>query len=319
MTRRFLCYTGLCGVIIAIATVRLTTGTWPMDWAAALRFDGMDSAVLWQFRLPRVIVAALTGAAFGLSGTVLQTMLRNPLASPDVIGFTAGASAGAVGAMVLGGTAYVTFGALAGGALTGLLVLIIAWKDGLLPLRLVLVGLGFGLALFAITDFLLSFAGMLQAAEMARWLTGSFADTSWSDAARILVALLFSTPVLIWLSFALNRLELGDDVARSLGLRVDAVRLSLVAISTLLAATAVSVAGPLPFLAFLAGPIARGLSGATGAAMWLSALTGTTIALFADFASSQPIMGSHLPAGIFTALIGGPFLLALLILQSRKV
>lgn len=302
-----------------LVALTLNVGTWPVAWPSALAGNGMDATILWDLRAPRILAAALAGACLGLSGAVFQTMLRNPLASPDVIGFTAGASAGAVAMIALaGGSALVVPGALAGGLLTAALVIALAWRGGLDPFRLVLVGLAIGLTMQALTYFFLDLANLPQASEAARWLAGSLNARGWDAVIRLAVALALLSPVLWYLRFTLDRLDLGDDLARILGLRVDAARLGLGIAAVALAAVAVSVGGPLPFVAFMSGPIARALARSPGSCLMLAALTGATITLAADLVARMSIQGFHLPTGIFTAVIGGPYLLGLVILQTKR-
>ncbi|TYC53046.1 iron ABC transporter permease [Rhodobacterales bacterium] len=319
LSRMSLAVSGTAFVLLAVAGLSVTIGTWPLDWSSALSFTGMDATVLWDFRAPRILAALLGGACLGLSGSIFQTMLRNPLASPDIIGFTAGSSAGALLTIVLsGGTAYVVVGALGGGLMTGALVMSLAWRGGLDPFRLVLIGLAFGISLMALTNFLLGISSAPQAADAARWLAGSFSARGWDAVLTLGLTLLCAAPLLAFLRFTLDRLDLGDDLARLLGLPVDAARVGLALVAIALAAAAVSVAGPIAFVAFMAPPTARALAGSHGACLVLSALAGSAITLAADFAARFGIAGYHLPAGVFTALIGGPFLLGLVILQTRR-
>lgn len=306
-------------VLLATVGLTLDMGSWPLAWDDAFFARGMDATVFWDFRLPRVAAVILVGACLGLSGAIFQTMLRNPLASPDVIGFTAGASAGAVATIALsGGTAYVVSGSLAGGLATAGLVMALSWRHGLDPFRLVLTGLALGIALTALTHFFLSVSGAPQAADAARWLAGSFNARGWESVVLLAGVLTLLTPVLCYLRFTLDRLDTGDDVARLLGLPVDGARLGLGLVAVVLAAAAVSVSGPLPFVAFMAGPIARGLARSAASCLVLAALSGATIAVLADLAARVGIQGYHLPAGVFIALIGGPYLLGLVIVQTKR-
>lgn len=309
----------LAVAILAPAAAALAIGTWPLDWAEALAGSGMDATILWQLRLPRVLAAALAGASLGLSGAILQAMLRNPLASPDIIGFTSAAGAGAVATIVVtGGSALVVPGALAAGLAGAALVMALAWRNGFDTLRLVLVGLALGMTMNALTSFMLRYSGMVQASEIARWLAGSLNARGWDSVALLAAALALLAPAVGYLRFPLERLDLGDDLARGLGLRVDAARLALSIVAVLLAALAVSVAGPLPFVAFMAGPIARALMRSSGPCLAPAAATGAAITLAADLVARFGIQGFHLPTGVFTALIGGPYLLALVVAQTRR-
>jgi len=319
VTRKTAVSMGAALALAAVAIVTLRTGSWPLAWPDALSLTGMDATILWELRMPRALAAILAGACLGVSGAVFQTMLRNPLASPDLIGFTAGASAGAVATIaVTGGTAYVTAGAVGGGFVTSVLVFALAWRNGLDPLRLVLIGLVFGITLMALTNFLLGVSGPVQAGDVIRWLAGSFNARGWSAALTLAVVLALIAPVLWYLAFTLDRLDTGDDLARLLGLRVDAARLFLGLSAVVLASAAVSICGPLPFVAFMAGPIARMLARSPTSCLLLAGLAGATITLLADLAARIGFQGFHLPAGIYTALIGGPYLLGLVLLQTKR-
>jgi iron complex transport system permease protein len=305
----------LVGLPLACLSAGLMAG-WggPLDWRAALAGQGPDALILWHIRLPRLLLAVFTGSALGLAGTAVQVMLRNPLASPDIIGFGAGAAVGAAGSIALtGGLGLVVPGALSGGLVAALVILGLAWRAGLPPLALVLIGVAVSLILSTLTDLLLSLSPGIQAAETARFLTGGFSSADWSKVTLVAVALAAALPVLAWLAYWIDRLDLGDDLARAQGLNPDRIRLATALCAAVLVSVCVAVAGPLPFVAFLAGPIARRLSDQAGTVLPLAALTGALIALAAEAAASVPVSGVRLPAGLFTALVGGPVMLFLLL------
>lgn len=289
----------------------------PQRILATLSGEGekMENFVLFQLRLPRLITAALAGAGFGLSGAIFQSLARNPLASPDVIGFNAGAALGAVVMITMAGAAgmAVTMGALVGGLATALTVAALSWQRGLQMDRVVLIGIGLGLALYAGVDMLLSQSNIFDAAQAAIWMTGSLNGRSWPDAARIALAMVVLLPLGLALSRGMNRLALGEDLAAGLGLRISPLRVWASLIGVAAAAMATSVAGPVAFVALLAGPIARRLTGNSGAALATSALTGGLILSLADLAGRLVLAPMQLPAGLFTAAAGAPFLLWLLL------
>ncbi|NHM19981.1 FecCD family ABC transporter permease [Tritonibacter mobilis] len=284
--------------------------------------DKINQMILLDHRLPRVLVAIGAGAAFGVSGAIFQSMLRNPMASPDVIGFNAGASCAAVLAILVFGSArFVLPWALTGGLLTAALVLLLAWdrngKSGIDPYRLILVGIGASLTLGATSDLLMSMTDEQRAADMAQWLTGTLNARNQADAALIWGGLAALTPVLIWLQFPLNRLIMSDDIVHGFGLRLAGLRLLITGVGVLLAALAVSVAGPLPFVAFVAGPVARRVLKTGAPVLFAAALVGALVTLGADTAARMlPVV--QLPAGVFTAVIGAPVLMWLLVAQFRK-
>lgn len=314
MNRALISTAVAAATLIALMVWRLIGGDPAPDLAAAFAGIEPERAILLHFRGPRLILALATGAALGMSGTVLQVMLRNPLASPDIIGFGAGASTGAaVGIVIFGDIAAAMPGALAGGALAALLVMSLAWRDGVSPLALILVGVSLTLILTTATDILLSLSPGVLATETTRFLTGSFASADWRTAGIMSVTALIGAGVLAAYAVAVDRLEHGDDVAITLGLEPNRVRLAVTACATGLVAISVAVAGPVPFIAFLAGPIARLAAGRPGTVLGLAALVGATLALGADALAGLPVAGTRLPAGIYTALIGAPAMLALLL------
>ena len=314
MTRLHIACLTCVGVILTGAAVRLFGGQVPLDFAALLAGDDLEQAILIHFRGPRLTLALITGAALGMTGTALQVVLRNPLASPDSIGLGAGASAGAAAAILsFGDLTSVPLGALAGAAGTAALVMALAWRDGISPLSLVLIGVSLNLMLMTGTDILLSLSPDVLAAEAVRLLTGSFASADWRMVAIITGAALICGGALAILAGAVDRLELGDDLAVTLGLKPNHVRFYTVVCAAMIMAATVTVAGPVPFVAFLAGPIARLAAGRPGSLLGLSALTGAILAATADALSAVPVSGTRLPAGVYTALIGAPAMLILLL------
>lgn len=290
-----------------------------IDLASVLGGQEPDATILIYFRAPRIALALATGAALGMAGTAMQVTLRNPLASPDIVGFGAGAAAGAAAAILLGGgIGAAPFGALAGGLATAAALVALAWRDGVAPLSLVLIGVALGLMLVTATNILLGFAPDLEAAEALRFLTGSFAAADWRAAGAMAGIAAAGGAALGWLAFHIDRLDMGDDMARALGLWPGRLRLAVAGIAALLVSTSVAVAGPLAFVAFLAGPLARMMAGRPGTLLSLSALIGATAALGADALSTVSFAGTRLPAGVFTSLIGGPAMIAILLRRAQK-
>ena len=313
-------------MIAAGALLALRLGSYPLApgiWGAILGGAGSDieQMILLDHRLPRILTALGAGACFGLSGAMFQTMLRNPLASPDVIGFNAGASCGALVAIIAAGSAAtggtILLGALLGAFCTAVLVTGLAWRNGLQAERLVLIGLGVGFALAALSDLLLSRTDARTAADMTKWLIGTLNARDWQDVTLVWAGLALLSPMLVWLHFPLARLGLPEDLAGGLGLRLSQLRLTITALGIVLATLAVCSAGPLPFVAFAAGPIARALLRNGQPALLGAAAIGALLVLAADTAARM-IVTLHLPAGVFTALIGGPVMIWLLVTQLRK-
>ena len=289
------------------------------------------SFIVMENKLPRAVIGIMIGAAFGLSGGLFQTMLRNPLASPDVIGISYGASAAAVTAIVVfGATGPAVSGAALGGAL-GIAALIYAVSRGpslgsggnrgdAAGSRLILAGVGIAAALHAAVNFLMTRADIRTAADALVWLNGSLNSANWERAGLLALALLVLVPAVIALAAPLRILELGDDAAAGLGIRVGFTRLAVVITAVGLAAVATAAAGPVSFVAFLAGPIARRF--VRKASLPASAFTGALIVLAADFlaANVAPLVldGTVLPVGVITGALGAPFLLWLLVTANRK-
>ncbi len=315
-------------VLVAVSGLALYSGHYPLTVAemSAILFQRADETadiVIWYHRLPRLLVGIGAGAAFGVSGALIQDMLRNPLASPDVVGFSAGAATGALFTVMLTGSSFwVLPGAMAGGVLSAALVLLLAWNKGLSSARLVLIGLALSLFLMALVDIMMARLDLLTAADIMKWLVGAFPSPEWSDVALIFGALITLGPFALWQGFALKRMALGDDIATALGLNVSRVRLKILFLSVGLTACAVSVAGPLPFVAFAANPIARRLSAASGACngspLLGAAAVGACLTVMADLVCRSLPIGADLPTGIFTAMIGAPLLVWQLTLEIRK-
>ncbi|WP_028272382.1 FecCD family ABC transporter permease [Arthrobacter sp. UNC362MFTsu5.1] len=290
------------------------------------------SFIVMENKLPRAVIGTMIGAGFGLAGALFQTMLRNPLASPDVIGISYGASAAAVTAIVVfGASGAVVSGAALAGAL-GVAALIYAISRGgslrsgggnrgnAAGSRLILAGVGIAAALHAVVSFLMTRADIRTAADALVWLNGSLNSASWDRAGVLALALLVLIPAAAALSGPLRILELGDDAAAGLGIRVGVTRLAVVVVAVALAAVATAAAGPVAFVAFLAGPIARRFT--AKASLPASAFVGALIVLAADYfaANIAPLLldGTVLPVGVVTGALGAPFLLWLLVTSNRK-
>lgn len=288
------------------------------------------SFIVMENKLPRAVTGTMVGLAFGLAGALFQTMLRNPLASPDVIGISYGASAAAVTAIVIfGASGAVVSGAALAGAL-GVAALIYAISSGgtlrgtgrgdAAGNRLILAGVGIAAALHAVVSFLMTRADIRTAADALVWLNGSLNSASWDRAGVLALALAVLIPAVVAIAGPLRILELGPDAAAGLGVRVNATRLALVTIAVSFAAVATAAAGPVSFVAFLSGPISRRFTGK--ASLPASALVGALIVLAADYVAANvaPLLldGTVLPVGVITGALGAPFLLWLLVTANRK-
>ncbi|MEZ2372621.1 FecCD family ABC transporter permease [Arthrobacter sp. RCC_34] len=283
------------------------------------------SFIVLENKIPRAVLGALAGLAFGLSGATFQTMLRNPLASPDVIGVSSGASASAVAAIVLFGASgvAVSVAALVGALVVALLIYSLS-RGGLgggnAGLRLILAGIGVGAALQAVVQFLMARTDIRTAADALLWVSGSLNPASGERITVLALALVVLVPALLWLSRPLRVLELGDDAAAGLGVNVPRARLGLLLVAVALAAFGTAAAGPLAFVAFLSLPLARQLDPRAG--LPTAALSGAAIVVIADFAGANlaPLLlgGSVLPVGLVTGALGAPFLLWLLVAPAGR-
>jgi iron complex transport system permease protein len=318
-----------CAVLAAAGALafalNLAWGEFPLplgDVLATLTGGGhqADRFIVIDVRLPRAMVAALAGAALAVSGSIFQTLLRNPLASPDVIGVVAGASAAAVTVFVLGASAALIPLAAFGGAIAAsALLYLLAWRRGLSPYRLVLVGIGIDALATAAVTYALVRGRIEDVQEAAVWLIGSLNARAFTDVWPLAAGLALLTPLVAVLTRSLDALSLGEDEARALGVRVEPARLGLVAAAAGLAAIAVAAAGPIGFVAFIAPHIARVLTRASGAAVLpASALCGATLVLAADLAGRLLLSPEVIPVGIVTSVLGAPFFLWLLYRSSRS-
>jgi iron complex transport system permease protein len=314
----------LSAMIAAVGVWSVSVGDFPIpisDVIATIFGNPTEDSefIVGTLRLPRVLVGIGVGAAFGMSGAIFQALVRNPLGSPDIIGFNAGAALGAVVMIVMfgGSAAQVSIGAVLGGLLTALAVYLLAWKRGLQAYRLVLVGIGIGFTVGAGIDYLLTRAEINDVQRAAVWLTGSLNGRGWDEVRTVGLALLVLGPIAIVMQRTLDRLDLGDDTAAGLGVNVGRSKLALVLVATSLAALGVAAAGPIAFVAFVAGPVARRLVNSPRACIVPAAFVGALLTVVADLAARRLLAPTELPVGIMTALIGAPYLLWLLSRQAR--
>lgn len=277
------------------------------------------SFTVGELRLPRAVLALVAGASFGLAGVTFQTMLRNPLASPDVIGISSGASLAAVFAIVVLQLGETTVSLLAIGAalLTALAVYLLAYVDGVAGSRLILIGIGVAAMLDSFIAYLLLRAASWDLQTAMRWLTGSVNGATWSQVAPLAAAFVVLAPLLVAQGRSLGMLRLGDDLASALGIRVERTRLVVIVLAVTLLAFATAAAGPVAFVAFLSGPIAARLVGAAGSLLVPSALVGSTLVLAADLAG-QLAFDTRYPVGVVTGALGAPFLVSLLVRAQRS-
>lgn len=276
------------------------------------------SFTVGRLRLPRAVLAVIAGLCFGLGGVTFQTMLRNPLASPDIIGISSGASAAAAFAIVilgLGG-AQVSVFAIVVGLAVAITIYLLSFRGGVAGTRLILIGIGIAAMLDSVTSYVLQKAPQWELQEAMRWLTGSLNGVGWADVLPVLVALVVLGPVLLGNARGLSMLQLGDDTASALGVRTERTRILLIVAAVGLIAFATAAAGPIAFVAFLSGPIAARIVGPHGSPLIPTALVGALLVLVADLVG-QFAFGTRYPVGVVTGALGAPYLVYLIIRTNR--
>ncbi|RFS85548.1 hypothetical protein D0T12_11025 [Actinomadura spongiicola] len=279
-----------------------------------------DSLIVNQIRLPRVVAGLAVGAALGLAGAIFQSLVRNPLGSPDVLGFVQGAATGVLAVIVMtgAGSVAVAAGAAGGGLATGLLVYLVAGRRHAHGQRLILVGIGVSAILTGVNGYLLTQAHITDAARAVLWLTGSLDGRDWADSAPVLVALAVLGPlVLVGCGRALRMLEMGDDAAHGLGVPIERVRLVMLGAAVLLTSFAAAAAGPVAFVALTAPQLARRLTRAPGPNLLPAACLGAALLVAADWTAQRAFPGHQLPVGVVTGLLGGVYLVWLLVTERK--
>lgn len=303
---------GLCLGTIEIAPVRVLA-------ALAGHGDPASNLIIVQWRLSRVLMALIIGGALGMAGAIFQSLLRNPLGSPDVIGFGTGAYSGALMAMILFTVdpPLVALGALIGGTVTASVVYLLAWRDGLDTTRLILVGVAVSAMLSAFNHWLMLSGSLEATMGAAMWGAGSLAGIGWAKGWPSASMCVAGMAACLALSRRLRLLEMGDDIALVLGLDARRSRAALVLLGTALTAAATAEAGPVAFIALAAPQLAGKLARTGTAAPLLSALVGALLLLSADLVAQHLFAPTTLPVGLVTLCIGGVYLVWLLIRQQR--
>ncbi|MET7655058.1 MULTISPECIES: iron chelate uptake ABC transporter family permease subunit [unclassified Streptomyces] len=309
---------------LAASVVLIGTGDFPIppgDVVRTLLGDGNagQEFIVNELRLPRVLVGLLVGASLGLGGGLFQAVSRNPLGSPDVLGLGQGATAGALVMIVLfsGSAAQVTVGALVGGLVTGALIYLLAWKRGVHGYRLVLVGIGISAIATAVNGYLMTKADFVDAARALVWMTGTLDGRDWKQVWPLLVLAGVLVPLVLANARGLRMMEMGDDVSHALGVRVERVRLLLMVSAVLLTAAATAAAGPVSFVALTAPQLARRLTRSPGPNLVPSLCMGAALLVTADWASQRLFGDGQLPVGVVTGVLGGVYLLWLLVTERR--
>ncbi|WP_055492592.1 iron chelate uptake ABC transporter family permease subunit [Streptomyces sp. TP-A0356] len=309
----------LAASVLLIGTGDLTIPAGDVLRALAGNGQPVQEFVVTELRLPRVLVGLLVGASLGLGGALFQSISRNPLGSPDVLGLGQGSTAGALVMIVLfsGSATEVAVGSLVGGLLTGLAIYLLAWKQGVHGYRLVLVGIGVCALATAVNGYLLTKADIVDAARAVVWMTGSLDGRDWSQVWPLLTLCALLVPLVLGNARGLRMTEMGDDVSGALGIRVERVRLLLMVSAVLLTAGATAAAGPVGFVALTAPQLARRLTRSPGPNLMPSMVMGATLLIVADLASQRVFGADQLPVGVVTGVLGGVYLLWLLVTERR--
>ncbi|MFI9344208.1 FecCD family ABC transporter permease [Streptomyces sp. NPDC052773] len=314
----------LLAAALAASVVLIGTGDFPIpagDVVRTLLGDGNPGQefIVNELRLPRVLVGLLVGASLGLGGALFQAISRNPLGSPDILGLGQGATAGALVVIVLfsGSASEVTLGALAGGLVTGISIYVFAWKRGVHGYRLVLVGIGVSAIVTAVNGYLMTKADLVDASRALVWMTGSLSGRDWAQVWPLLALCAVLVPLVLANARGLRMMEMGDDISNALGVRVERVRMLLMVAAVLLTAAATAAAGPVSFVALTAPQLARRLTRSPGPNLLPSLCMGAALLVIADWASQRIFGADQLPVGVVTGVVGGVYLLWLLVTERR--
>ena len=315
----------LLGVALAIALVTLASGEYQVPLPDVVRAllgqaEGRIHMVVVEWRLPRTALALILGAALGIGGAIFQSLTRNPLGSPDVIGFDAGAYTGALVVIILlqGGYYMVAGGALLGGLVTALLIYFLAYSRGVQGFRLIIVGIGVSAMLTSLNTWMLLRAKLEVAMAAAMWGAGSLNGLGLDRLGPAALVLAILIPLALAMARPMAQLELGDDAARALGVNAEPTRLGLLVLGVALTATVTATAGPIGFVALAAPQLARRLTGSAGVAMLPAGAMGALLLAAADYLAQRAFAPTQLPVGIVTVSLGGVYFVWLLLREARR-
>ncbi|MCO1340318.1 hypothetical protein BJH93_15725 [Kocuria polaris] len=315
----------LGAIIFGVFILALGSGSYDVAWTRVVEIlagqgTNAERYAVLQLRLPRVLLAILAGAGLALSGAMFQSLTRNPLGSPDVIGFANGAYAGVVASILVlgGGRGVVQAGAILGGILTAVVVYLLAYRRGMHGFRLIIVGIAVSMILSALTTWLMLRARVDTAMSAAVWGTGSLNGATHADVVQVGVSLLVLLPFVAVAARSLKALSLGDDAAASLGVRTRWATLGISVVGVALSASAVSVTGLIMFIALAAPQLARRAVGTAHVPMFTTALMGSALLLASDWIAQHGLGDRVLPVGVVTVCIGGGYLVWLLIREARR-
>lgn len=309
---------------VAVGVWTLSTGRAGISIAEvieALLGGGTDRnrMVVVDWRLPRVLLAGLLGAALGVSGGVFQSLSRNPLGSPDIIGFTTGAATGALFVILVqsGDGSEVAVGAVVGGFLSAVLVYVLAYRRGLATYRLVLVGVALSAMFVSVNEWLILQAEVDDAAMAHIWQLGNLNGLGWTEVRIVLATFIVLVPAVLYVNRPMQMMEMGDDTARSLGVPVERMRIGLMAVGIGLVAVATAIAGPIAFVSLAAPQLAHRLARTPGITLIPAAAMGAVLLVVSD-AAAQRFTATPMPVGVITVSIGGMYLVWLLFSENRR-
>lgn len=296
-------------------------------WTLVGGGDDRMRGIIFDLRMPRTLTGALVGAALGLSGAIFQSISRNPLASPDILGISWGAAVGAVGVLLLGGyrgqasgiasSVGIPTAGLVGGLVAGVLLYALSWRRGIDGFRMVLIGIGISAVAANLVYWMLTVGDVDDAARATTWLVGNLGDVGWESVWPTALALVFLAPVVLVFGRTAGALQFGDDTARGLGVRVDAARGGLLLLAAALASVAAAAAGPISFVALATPQIAVRLTRSVRPPLAASMVLGGLLTVAADLLVR--LLPGGLPVGALTAVLGAPYLLYLFVRKRREV
>ena len=321
----YLCI-GTLVLTVFLGLLGLEVGEYPIPRFEAIKTALWDRGGEFDFvvnslRFPRVVAALLAGFCLASSGALFQSLLGNPLVSPDVIGINSGAALCAVFVLTVGADlSALPWAAFVGAVLTAVLIYLLAWKRGVSGSRLVLIGIGINALLGSGITYLMVKYPIERVVAAARWQVGSLFGSSWADVKILGFGVLIITPLALFLVPKLRLLQLGDELAAGLGSRVEVERMAIIVVASAYAAIAVAVIGPLGFVALLVPHMVRLIVGSlTGGALLLTGLVGALFLLGCDLIAQQLFAPTTLPVGVVTAALGGPYFLFILVRYNRAL
>jgi iron complex transport system permease protein len=322
--RAIVVVTSLVAGAFVVAMLAVGIGKYPVAPADVLGVligtnTSFDRVVVLEWRMPRILMALLVGAALGVSGAIFQAVTRNALGSPDIIGVTSGAYTGAlvVIAGIGGGYYAVAAGALVGGLVTAVVVYVLSYRKGLAGFRLIVVGIAVSAVVNSVNQWIVIKIDFHTAVTASVWQQGTLSGQSWTQVLPMTVCLAVMAVVLVVMGPQLPVLQMGDDAAGALGVRPDRARLAYLVVGVGLVAVACAAAGPISFVALAAPQIVRRLTASPGVGLVPSAVMGAVLLLIGDVIAQQLFSGSELPVGAVTVSLGGAYLVYLLFSQAR--